>query len=195
MEIYRMKALALALCIVLFVPPGHRALAQQQKFTLDPEKTTVSFTLGAHDGEKHGTFHAQSGSIDFDRTARTISGSIIVAAATGDSGSSSRDKKMTKDVLDASKFAEISFSPKTYQGTIAATGDSTIQVTGIFHLHGSAHEITVPVQIHIDGTNCSAKARFPVPYVAWGLKDPSFLMFTVAKEVGIDLTLAGHLSN
>jgi len=39
------------------------------------------------------------------------------------------------------------------------------------------------------------KTTFPVPYVAWGLKDPSFMMFKVAKEVGIDLTLMGQLSN
>jgi polyisoprenoid-binding protein YceI len=84
--------------------------------------------------------------------------------------------------------------PKSYQGTIAASGDSSIQVTGAFTLHGTPHELTVPVQIHIEGTNLTAKTHFTVPYVQWGLKDPSMFMLKVAKEVGIDLTLVGHLS-
>ena len=99
-----------------------------------------------------GTFHVQSGSIDFDRSAQTISGSVVVAAGSGDSGEPSRDKKMNSDVLDVAHFAEISFVPKSYQGTIAASGDSTIQVTGVFTLHGTPHDLTVPMQIHIDGT-------------------------------------------
>ncbi|MGO9267192.1 MAG: hypothetical protein ACLQBA_20330 [Candidatus Binataceae bacterium] len=33
-----------------------------------------------------------------------------------------------------------------------------------------------------------------IPYVAWGLEDPSIMMFKVAKEVAIDVTTVGHLS-
>jgi hypothetical protein len=35
---------------------------------------------------------------------------------------------------------------------------------------------------------------FVVPYVKWGLKDPSVLILKVAKEVHIDLSLAGIVS-
>jgi len=84
--------------------------------------------------------------------------------------------------------------PQSYQGTLAATGDSTIQVTGIFTLHGTPHDLTVPVQVHIEGTNCTVKAHFSVPYVKWGLKDPSIFVLKVAKDVDIELTLVGGLS-
>ena len=84
--------------------------------------------------------------------------------------------------------------PHNYQGTIAPTGDSTIQVSGTFTLHGTPHEITVPVQIHMDGSNCTVKTHFTVPYVKWGLKDPSVFILKVSKDVDIDLTLVGHLS-
>ena len=104
------------------------------------------------------------------------------------------DKAMNKDVLDVTHFAEVSFVPKSFQGAIAASGDSTVQVTGTFTLHGTPHELTVPMQLHIDGTNLTAKTHFMVPYVQWGLKDPSIFIAKVAKEVGIDLTLVGSLS-
>jgi polyisoprenoid-binding protein YceI len=142
-----------------------------------------------------GTFHVQSGSVDFDRGAQTISGLVVVAAGSGDSGEPSRDKKMNSDVLDVAHFAVISFAPKSYQGTVAASGDSTIQVTGVFTLHGTPHDLTVPMQIHIDGTTLMAKTHFAVPYVQWGLKDPSIFILKVAKVVDIDLTLEGSLSS
>jgi polyisoprenoid-binding protein YceI len=98
-------------------------------------------------------------------------------------------------VLDVAHFAEISFVPKSYQGTIAATGDSTIQVTGVFTLHGAPHDLTVPMQIHTDGASLMAKTHFTVPYVKWGLKDPSIFILKVAKDVDIDITLVGRLSS
>jgi hypothetical protein len=50
------------------------------------------------------------------------------------------------------------------------------------------------MQIHIDGNNLTAKTHFVVPYVQWGLKDPSIFILKVAKEVDIDLTLAGQVA-
>ena len=142
----------------------------------------------------NGTFHVQSGTIDFDRTTHTISGSVVVAAGSGNSGEASRDKKMNKDVLDVEHYSEITFIPTKYDGTIAPTGDSTIQVSGSFTLHGTPHDLSVPMQIRIDGGALSAKTHFIVPYVQWGLKDPSWGFLKVAKEVGIDLTLSGKLT-
>jgi polyisoprenoid-binding protein YceI len=101
---------------------------------------------------------------------------------------------MTNEVLNAPQFADVSFVPKSYQGTIAASGDSTIQVTGIFTLHGTPHELTVPVQLHVDGAKCAAKAHLSIPFVKWGLKDPSVFMLKVEKNVEVDLTLVGQLT-
>jgi polyisoprenoid-binding protein YceI len=136
----------------------------------------------------------KSGSIDFDRSAQTISGSVVVAAGSGESGDKGRDKNMNSTVLDVAQFAEVSFVTRSYQGTIAASGDSTVQVSGVFTLHGTPHDLTVPMQLHIDGANVTAKGHFTVPYVQWGLKDPSVFILKVAKEVGIDLTFVGRLS-
>jgi polyisoprenoid-binding protein YceI len=189
-----MKTITRTLFIALLTIAVPFAYGQNQTFTVNPDSSQVAFALGGSGHHVNGTFHVQSGSIDFDRAAQKISGSVVVAAGSGNSGEPSRDKKMNSDILDVAHYAEVSFVPKSYQGTIAASGDSSIQVTGVFTLHGTPHDLTVPMQIHIDGTSLMAKTHFTVPYVQWGLKDPSIFILKVAKEVDIDLNLAGRLS-
>jgi len=170
------------------------AIAQHQTFTVDPNASQVAWSLGGNGHHVAGTFHVQNGSIDFDTTAHTISGSVVVAAGSGNSGEPSRDKKMNKDVLDVEHYSEIVFTPQKFEGTVAPTGDSTIQVSGTFTLHGTPHDLTVPMQIHIDAGALTAKTHFVLPYVKWGLKDPSVFILKVAKEVDIDLTLTGKVT-
>jgi polyisoprenoid-binding protein YceI len=189
-----MKAIVHSALVALPLILTSGAFAQHQTFAVNPEASQVAFALAGSGHHVNGTFHVQSGSIDFDPTAHTIAGSVVVAAGTGDSGEKSRDKKMNSDVLDVPKYSEITFAPKSYEGTIAPTGDSSIQVTGVFTLHGTPHDLTVPMQIHIEAGALTAKTRFIVPYVKWGLKDPSVFILKVAKEVDIDLTLTGHVT-
>lgn len=170
------------------------APGQQQTLTVQPDESRVAFALGGSGHHVQGIFHVQSGAISFDSKSGAISGSVIVGAASGDSGEPARDKKMNTDVLDVAHYAEISFAPRSFQGAIAPSGDSSIQVTGVFTLHGAPHDLTVPMQIHMDGTKLTARTHFTVPYVQWGLKDPSIFILKVAKEVDIDLTLAGRVS-
>jgi polyisoprenoid-binding protein YceI len=181
------------LAITLLFAPA--AFAQHQIFTVNPDASQVAFALAGSGHHVNGTFHVQSGSVDLDRSGPKISGSVVVASGSGNSGDNGRDRKMNSDVLDSAHFAEVTFAPQSYQGTIAHSGDSTIQVTGTFTLHGTPHDLTVPMQIHIDGNNCTAKTHFTVPYVKWGLKDPSIFILKVAKDVEIDLSLVGQLSS
>ena len=189
-----MKTIARSLIFALSLALAPLVFAQHQTFTVNPDASKVAFALGGNTHHVDGTFHVQSGSIDYDRSAQTISGSVIVAAGSGNSGDQGRDKKMNSDVLDVAHFADVSFVPKSYQGTIPASGDFTIQVTGVFTLHGTPHDLTAPMQIHIEGTALTAKTHFTVPYVQWGLKDPSIFILKVANVVDIDLTLTGSLT-
>ena len=142
-----MKALAIAI-LALFV--GQPIKGQHQRFTVNPGESNVSIQLNTTHEVVNGTFHLRSGSIDFDL--------------------------MDRDILKVEQFTDVSFSPKTFSGKIAALGDSNIQVSGIFTLLGTAHNLTIPMQIHIDGPSATAKAHFVIPYVQWGLKNPSFLI-------------------
>jgi YceI-like domain len=187
-----MKSFAvLALAVVL----GPAALAQHQAFAVNPDASEVKMKLNTTHEVVNGTFHVQSGSINFDRTASHISGIVIVAAGSGKTGNDSRDKKMNKDILKVDQFATVSFAPKSYSGTVAASGDSTIQVSGVFTLLGNPHDLTTPMQIHMDGSKATARAQFVVSYVQWGLKNPSFVFWKAENDVAIDLNLVGQVSN
>ena len=189
-----MKNLARTLIAAFPLFLGASVFAQQQTFTVNPAASSIGFALTGTGHEVHGTFHVSSGAIQFDRSAPKISGNIVVSATSGESGDNGRDKNMHNKVLETDRFADVTFQPQSYTGTIAVTGDSSIQVSGIFTLHGTPHDLTVPMQVHIDGQNLSAKGSFIVPYVKWGLKDPSVFILKVAKDVHIDLNLVGTVS-
>ena len=187
-----MKSFAvLALAVFL----AQAALAQHQTFAVNSDASEVKIKLNTTHEVVNGTFHVQSGSINFDRTASHISGIVIVAAGSGKTGNDSRDKKMNRDILKVDRFATVSFAPKAYTGTVAASGDSTIQVSGVFTLLGTPHDLTIPMQIQIDGSKATARAQFVVPYVQWGLKNPSFMFWKAENDVAVDLNVVGQVSN
>ncbi len=186
-----MKSFAvLALAVIL----ARTALAQQQTFTVNPGASEVKMTLKTTHELVNGTFHIQSGSVEFDRSTPRMSGTVVVLAASGKTGNGSRDKRMNKEILQVEQHATVSFDPKSYAGVIAPSGDSTIQVTGIFTLAGVPHDMTLPMVVHLEGATATAKVHFAVPYIQWGLKDPSFLFWKADHEVAIDLFLTGQLS-
>jgi len=186
-----MKCFA-ALALAGILAPA--ALAQRQTFVVNPDASEVKMTLKTTHEIVNGTFRVQSGSIDFDRSTAKISGSVVVLSGSGKTGNDSRDTKMTKNILKVEQYATVSFEPKAYNGTLAPSGDSNLQVSGIFTLLGTPHEITVPMLVHLEGASATAKAHFVVPYLQWGLKDPSFLFWKADKDVAIDLFLTGPLS-
>jgi hypothetical protein len=51
------------------------------------------------------------------------------------------------------------------------------------------------MQIHLDGSKATARAQFVVPYVQWGLKNPSFLIWKAENDVAIDMVLVGTIAN
>ena len=185
-----MKSSTVFALAVLLAPV---ALAQQT-FVANPDASEVKMTLKTTHELVNGTFHIQSGQLELDRSAARMSGSVVVLAGSGKTGNGSRDKKMNKDILEVEHHATVAFEPHSYAGDIAPSGDSTIQVTGIFTLLGTPHEITIPILVHLEGASATAKAHFVVPYIQWGLKDPSFLFWKADKDVAIDLFLAGRLS-
>lgn len=186
-----MKFFAALVSAMTIVPA---AFAQHETVTVSPESSEVRMKLNTTHEVVNGTFHVQSGSIVLDRSASQLSGVVIVAANSGNTGNNSRDKKMDKDILKVEQYTTVAFAPKVYTGAIAASGDSTIQVSGTFTLLGTPHELTIPMMVHLQGSKATVKAHFLIPYVQWGLKNPSFLIWKADNDVAIDLNLAGQVA-
>lgn len=114
-------------------------------------------------------------------------------AKSGDSGRGTRDRKMHREILESERFPEATFRPDRVQGTVAPLGKSRVQVHGIFGLHGTDHEITVAVEVEMAPDHWTATVHFAVPYVKWGMKNPSTLFLRVNDSVQSDLMARGNV--
>ena len=56
----------------------------------------------------------------------------------------------------------------------------------MFRIHGAAHEITLPVEVRMNNGQASAKTSFSIPYVQWGMKNPSTTLLHVGDKVEIE---------
>ena len=162
---------------------------------VDPAQSKVHWTLGTTLHTVHGTFAFKSGTFHLDPAVGKASGEIVVYATSGDSDNDSRDRKMHKEVLESSKYQDVIFRPDRVEGKIAPQGSFTVQVHGIFILHGTEHELTVPVQAEFAGDHWTGSANFNIPFIDWGLKNPSNFFLKVERAVQIQLELKGPLQN
>jgi polyisoprenoid-binding protein YceI len=169
--------------------------AQQTTMEIDPASTKIEFTLGDVLHTVHGSFRLKSGTISFNSATGEAGGSVVVDATSGDSGNKSRDRKMHKEILQSQQYPEISFSPNKIIGTVSAQGSSTVQVQGTFNLHGAGHPITLTVPVQLSPGAATATMHFVIPYVAWGLKNPSTFILRVSDKVEIDIKAMGHISS
>ena len=166
--------------------------AGQNAFQIDPGQSSVKFTLGDVLHTVHGTFQVKHGEMQIDPAGK-MSGEIIVNAASGDSGSGMRDRKMHKEVLESARYPEIAFRPDRFDGHLAEQGKSSVMVHGRFSIHGTEREITVPAQVETAGDHWTATVHFNVPYAKWGMKNPSTLFLKVNDSVEIDLAASGSV--
>lgn len=170
------------------------AFAQETVVNLDPAKTKVEFTLGATAHTVHGTFKLKSGQIRFDAATGKAGGEIVVDARSGDTDNGGRDKKMHGEVLESEKYGEIVFLPSRVQGVIALQGTSQAQVTGTMRLLGRDHQTTLAFTVQAStGNQLDVSTHFSVPYVQWGLKNPSNFLLHVDKSVDVEVHATGEV--
>jgi polyisoprenoid-binding protein YceI len=161
--------------------------AQDTVLQVDPSKTKVEFTLVDVLHTVHGSFLLKRGDIRFDAANGKASGELVVDAASGDSGSGARDRNMHKNVLESARYPEIVFRPDRVEGQVAPRGASKVALHGMFSIHGAEHEITLPVEVEAAGGQYTATMAFAVPYVQWGMKNPSTLFLRVSDKVEITI--------
>ena len=177
----------------LFLAQASRA--QESVVQIDPAQTKIEFSLGSTLHTVHGTFALKSGSIQFDPSSGKISGAIVADATSGESGNSGRDSRMHREILESAKFPEIVFTPTQMTGTVAPQGSSKVEVSGRFRLHGKDHDVTLPVEVVAEGQKLQMAFHFVIPYLEWGLKNPSTFILRASDKVEIDIRATGHVES
>jgi polyisoprenoid-binding protein YceI len=176
------------LCVsALLLAAGESIPSQPRPFVIDPAQTKVEFTLGSLLHTVHGDFQLKRGTLRFDPQSGRASGELVVDATSGESGSPARDKRMHASILESAKYPEITFRPDRVDGKVEPEGKSQVQLHGVFAIHGVEHEILFPVTVDAAPGQYNVAGTFDVPYVKWGMKNPSTLMLRVNDTVKITI--------
>jgi polyisoprenoid-binding protein YceI len=169
------------------------AFAATYTFDMAPAKSKVEWTVTDVLHTVHGTFKLKRGTIDFDPESGKASGQIVVDVASGNSGSDARDRRMHANVLESAKYPEAFFVPDQIEGALTIPGTSNFKLRGMLTIHGAAHEINVAVRTKATVDQMNAAITFDIPYVAWGMKDPSNFLFKVNKTVPVSIEASGTI--
>ena len=183
--------------VIVLMALASSLFAEDVVFEFDPTQTRVNYRLGdyLHGSQGiQGTFKLKSGQIHYDPATGVAGGLVVVDATSGSSGSDGRDSRMHKNILESERYPEITFTPARVQGAVAAQGQSRVEIQGLLNLHGVDHEVTITADVNPSGNQLIARTQFPVPYVLWGLKNPSTFILRVSTHVDIDITSSGRFT-
>jgi polyisoprenoid-binding protein YceI len=161
------------------------AFCTEYTLQLTPDNTKIQWTLSDVLHTVHGTFELKRGSIKFDPDSGEASGEVVVDTTSGESGGGARDARMHSNVLESLKYPEAVFAPDRVEGKLAMAGTSNFKLHGMFKIHGVSHEMTMDVQSEVAQGRMTAEITFDLPYVAWGMRNPSTLLLKVGKKVQV----------
>jgi polyisoprenoid-binding protein YceI len=159
---------------------------------LDASASKVEFQLSSVLHTVHGEFRLKEGTLQFDASTGKIAGQVLVDARSGQSGNTSRDARMHREILETERYPEIAFRPDRVEGAVAPAGVSQVKIHGVFSIHGGSHEITVPAEVRMAGGGYDVTAHFDVPYVKWGIKNPSTFILRVSETAQITIHTVAH---
>ena len=161
--------------------------------TLDPMQSKVHWILPSSLHTVHGMFAVTRGTMDVDPQSGKAGGEIVVNAKSGQSGNDSRDSKMHKEILETTRYPDVVFHPTQVEGDVVPGAVSELKVRGTLSIHGNDHEIVALVRAELNGETWKGTGKFDVPYVAWGMKNPSNFFLKADKVVSVELDLAGRI--
>jgi polyisoprenoid-binding protein YceI len=185
------------LCLLLvhqLCGPGHAAArAEDLSLEIDPTASKIAFDFGATFHSVEGTLQMQGGSIHFDPATGAASGEVAAAAATAATGIVRRDRKMHEKILESAAFPTIVFKAERIDGTLNRAGRSNLQLRGTLTLHGVTLPASIATEVQADHDQIHATGYLTVPYLSYGMQDPSFFILRVEKEVSVVLHVTGRL--
>lgn len=186
------RVLGLAVLVSLSLAGSVRA--EEQVLRLDAGLTKVDFTLDATLHAADGTLGCTSGEVRFDLATGAASGRLVFDATSTQTGHEGRDRKMHEEVLESARFPEIVFTPAKIDKRVDDMGNGDVRLTGTLAIHGADHPFTIAARVRRNGDKVSATGSFDIPYVAWGMNDPSVFVLRVAKVIKVRFSTVGTLT-
>jgi len=186
----------MVLAVILFACGAAQAVpsaTDEIVYELNPAQTEINFTLPDVLHTVHGTFQLKSGTVRFDPATGAASGAVIVDVTSGASGSAARDRKMHKEILESGRYPEAVFTPERVEGRFSPEGAAELQVHGLFKIHGGEHEIIFQTRVETKGDQLVVNMHGVLPYVQWGMKNPSTFILRVSDKVQLDIHATGHI--
>lgn len=173
---------------------GPAAAGEMSVFHLDPERSSVEFVLDATLHKVRGSLGPVRGRIAFDPESDLATGEVVIDLTRAETGVDRRDRKMHEKTLETDRHPEAVY--RIYQIDMPdhlQEGRNELQLHGELDFHGATREISVPAVAVLDGEEVRATAWIEVPYVDWGLDDPSFFILRVGKSVRVEMEVVGRL--
>lgn len=184
-----LPVLAAALAVLL----AGAAAAEPATLTLDPAETTIRFRVPATLHTVRGTLELARGEVRFDTTGGAAAGAVVVDATSADTGNDRRDRNLHTDVLESERFPRIVFRPDRVEVREVRGREADVRVSGTVRIHGGEHELELPVRVRVDGSRAEVETSFEVPFVEWGMEDPSNFLLSVDEVVSVEVEAVGRI--
>jgi polyisoprenoid-binding protein YceI len=173
---------------------GSAAQAEPFRLVLDPAATEISFTLGATLHTVRGRFALAAGELSFDPDTGAASGEIRVDAKSGDTGIDRRDRVMHEEVLDSAHHPLLVLRPERIEVKRRSADALAGTLSGSFEVRGASHPISLAFEGTRKGEHARVTVTFDVPWVAWGLPNPSNALLSVDDTLAVSVSAAGTLA-
>jgi polyisoprenoid-binding protein YceI len=187
-----LKPTLLTLAVLAVALP---ALSEQMTFVLDSERSEVRILLGATLHTVPGSAPIGPATLTWDTESGEASGQVVIQSAELDTRIDARNAKMHEIVLKTLEHPEIIFEATGFELRQPGDDEMRFVLRGALTLVGTTQQIEFETHARRRGDDSwKARADLNVPYVEWGLEDPSMPLFGVDKHVAVEVKAIGTLT-
>ncbi len=147
------------------------------RYRFVPEKSSITFEVPTTYRVVRGKTNAWQGGAEVEpSTPGALSGQIRIRADSLETGNARRDLDARDRVLEASRFPEIVFQPRTYKGNLShfePGATVTAEISGDLTIHGVTQPIQTSVECAILADHVFVAGAVPVFWKRFGVRDMS----------------------
>lgn len=182
-----------SLSLALLVAGAPAASAVTHELEVAPRSAEVTFFLEATGHDVNGKFEVGECRVTFDDESGRASGLITLRAPSATTFHEKRDKTMHRKVLKSEAHPLVTFRPARFEGSLPESGSGEVTLLGEVTLVGGTHPLALPARVERTPGGIHFETKFDVPYVEWGLKNPSVIFLRVSKVVQVSVAGDGTL--